>query len=103
MTDRDIVERVAVYFNRRLQQNKPSKLGGRPQFRVSIQGARAIELMTVLRPHMGRRRQEQIDNVLAFEANRPDGNKARREWSANEAASRQRDERGRLLNRTGRI
>lgn len=103
MTDRDVVERVACYFNRRMRANKPSKPGGRPQFRITLQGSRAIELMKILHPHMGERRRKQIDDVLAFEALRPNPNQGRREWSTQEAASRERDSKGRLLRRKSRV
>lgn len=100
MTDRDVVERAAHYFNRKMLSVKPSKPGGRPQFRAVILGTQAVALMKVLHPHMGERRRTQIEEVLHFEAARKNPNELRRAWSQKAAAARARDERGRLTRST---
>lgn len=97
MVDEDVIQRVADLWETKLSFVKPSRPGHQSQFRAGISGQRAVEWMRLLRPLMGVRRQGQIDRVLAHEATRPDANERRRSWSAAKAATRQRDDRGRLV------
>lgn len=96
MTDRDVVERAAGLMGARVVRLKPATPTRLTPFRVNLQGQRAVALMRLLRPHLGERRRQQIDRILAYEAARPDPNAARREWSSTAARNRARDERGRL-------
>jgi hypothetical protein len=64
MSDRDIVERVAHL----LGDQKIYKVGNRNSnwrrlFSMAVYGEEALEWMLLLRPHMGERRQSQIDAV----------------------------------------
>ncbi len=97
MTDRDVVARAADLMDVGVIIVRPSGASRLPQFRAHVQGQRAVALMRVLYPHLGRRRRAQIDKVLAFEAARPDPNQARREWSSKAVRVRHRDEVGRLI------
>lgn len=68
MTDRDVVERLAellgglsVYEREDRREHRTwSRLYG-----IQITGYAAAELLLIIRPHMGERRQEQIDRCLA--------------------------------------
>jgi hypothetical protein len=62
MTDLDVVELVAAAFGTRVQANDKGQ--HRTEFAALLRGARAVELMSVLRPMMSRRRQEAIDRAL---------------------------------------
>jgi hypothetical protein len=98
MTDRDVVERAAALMHASVISLKPTatSVSRLPFFRAHVIGRRAVSLMMVLRPHLGVRRQAQIDKVLAYEATRLDPNEARRRWSSAAAKRRHRDARGRL-------
>lgn len=63
MCDEDVVARVArlwgVSYCRTNHHERSPKW--KPAFRVTLRGAKAIEVMLAVRPHMGTRRQSQID------------------------------------------
>lgn len=66
MTDRDVVERAAKLFDRRVwRSDRGIDRGYKPAFLTAIKGAAAVHLMTALRPLMGSRRRSQIDRALA--------------------------------------
>lgn len=66
MTDRDVVERVARVFARRVQRWRRRDAGSlKPVFITTVKGAAAVHLMRTLRPLFGTRRQGQIDRALA--------------------------------------
>jgi hypothetical protein len=96
MTDADVVERAAGLMGASVISLRPTGASRLPYFRAHVQGQRAVEIMQLLRPHLGTRRREQIDAVLAYEAMRPDPNEGRRKWSSAAAKLRQRDRHGRL-------
>jgi hypothetical protein len=66
-TDEDIAQRVSQIFDTQYTQNRRShqKEHWKPSFKSRISGVRALELMRMLRPLMGLRRQGQIDAALA--------------------------------------
>jgi uncharacterized protein YmfQ (DUF2313 family) len=66
MTDQDVICRVARLLGTETvyTQNPPARPGCKTQYLTRIQGERAVNLMRELHPHMGSRRQEQIDRVL---------------------------------------
>jgi hypothetical protein len=96
MTDGDVVERAAQLMGASVLNLRPTGASKLPYFRAQVMGQHAVALMEILRPHLGKRRQAQIDKVLAYEAARPDPDEARRRWSSIAAGKRHRDARGRL-------
>lgn len=70
MTDQDIVVRLADLIGGKVYAHKPKQPRRKPYWRVEVRGQKAVALMNQLRPHMGARRQEQIDTVLEYEAQR---------------------------------
>lgn len=66
MTDRDIIERVAVLFGNSVYDVPPEKKfpGRKYQYRAQISGAPAAELMLLLLPIMGARRGKRIREIL---------------------------------------
>lgn len=78
MTDRDVIERVAALWGVKVYVMKVSGVSKLVGYRVTIIGTHAIEIMCLLRPLMGSRRQAQIDKALReFEA-KPDTNESRK-------------------------
>lgn len=64
MTDRDVVARVASLFG--VSASNPFKHKNpkwKPFYLATLKGTRAVELMGLLRPLMGERRQGQIDRA----------------------------------------
>lgn len=99
MTDRDVIERVGKLLSAPVQTLRPSPAGvsKKIQYRVKVGNVRAVALMKQIRPYMGERRGAKIDELLEFEANRPNANAARREWSSEAASKRQRNSKGQLV------
>jgi len=65
MTDRDIVDRVALLFGRavvRLRRRKPHH---KLPYATTIKGAPAVQIMSAVRPFLGRTRQLQIDLAIS--------------------------------------
>jgi hypothetical protein len=62
MTDLDVIKLVADAFGTSVQANNKGR--HKTEFATLLRGARAAELMTILRPMMSRRRQEAIDRAL---------------------------------------
>lgn len=65
MTDRDIIERVCELWGTRLYTHIPKVKRYKPVFRTELVGGSAVAMMALLRPHMGVRRQVQIDEATA--------------------------------------
>lgn len=75
MTDEEVVRKAAAlmgatYFHCRRDERNPT---WKPYWSVRLRGARAVQLMHLLRPYMGRRRQGQIDSALAQYSDGPAG------------------------------
>jgi hypothetical protein len=68
MADEDVVAKVAdiwrVKYHRFYSQQYQTN-GWRPVYSAKITGRRAVQLMTLIRPLMGKRRQAQIDRAIA--------------------------------------
>jgi len=65
MTDRDIIERVASYFERAIVAIKPRESWHKPAYATTLRGLPAVRLMAKARPELGTVRQAKIDQVLA--------------------------------------
>lgn len=68
MTDEDVVARVAALMGQSYHQTKAARYrrnGWKTPYYVHIRGTPAVLLMRRLRPHMGKRRQAQIDRAIA--------------------------------------
>lgn len=63
-TDEDIMNRVASLLGVSPYRVKSRNSKWKPTWRVILKGKRAVELMEVLRPLMGERRQGQIDAAI---------------------------------------
>ncbi len=66
--DQDVVARIAKLFNTSPTYNYPKRNqehGWKPYYSAKLTGRRAVELMKLLRPLMGARRQSQIDHAIA--------------------------------------
>jgi len=69
MTDRDVIERAAWLLGERRAYPLPAEKqdrGKKPQFRASLSGWAAAEVMRRLRPWMGKRRGADIDQILSW-------------------------------------
>lgn len=64
MKDRDIIERIALYFGVTYIHNRPAKGKWSECFRITLKGQKAVDLMIKLRPLMGERRKSQIDRAI---------------------------------------
>jgi hypothetical protein len=64
MTDEDIVARVASLLGVSYHQSQEATSVRRAAYATHLRGRRAIELMQELRPWMGRRRGQRIDEIL---------------------------------------
>lgn len=66
MTDADVVNRAAALMGagvgRKYDRRNPN---WKPIYQVVLSGGRSVDLMKRLRPHMGQRRQQQIDEAMA--------------------------------------
>ncbi len=65
MTDEDVVARVAALWGLRYVTLPPRRSHWAVSFMATIRGANAVEWMLALRPHLGRRRQAQVDRAVA--------------------------------------
>lgn len=66
MTDEDIVERVAKLYGSLYRGYRGAKPGNKNRFSTTLTNKRADELMRVLYPIMGKRRQKRIREVLVY-------------------------------------
>ena len=64
MADKEVLKKVAKVFDKRLRGPYFNKTTGHRIYQTSIQGKRAGEWMCELLPLMGKRRKEQITQVL---------------------------------------
>ena len=64
-TDEDVIQMVAALFGRAYFRPRSSQPHFKQCFATHIKGAAAIDLMILLRPYMGSRRQESIDAAIA--------------------------------------
>jgi hypothetical protein len=67
MTDEDVIRRAAILMNSSVQKKHPPSWRTRnwsPQWRTRAYGNNAIEIMKLVRPHMGRRRTTKIDSFV---------------------------------------
>ena len=65
MTDEDVVARVAALFSVRYHGWQRRNSNAKLSYQVLLRGGRAVDYMQRLRPLMGQRRQQQIDQALA--------------------------------------
>lgn len=66
MTDKDVIERAACLMQREVIEVEVSKNPlHKDTFRVRLNGVAALEVMRLVRPHMGQRRGAKIDEILA--------------------------------------
>lgn len=72
MTDRDVVERVAMFLGTRLlgpyennRQQEHHIKDNKPMFMVSMTGNKAKEFIQMIYPLLGERRRQRIDEMLA--------------------------------------
>lgn len=74
MTDKDVLERYADSIGgAAVTPLKSRKEHWKQAYVVQLSGARAVKIMEELRPHMGARRQEQIDRALTSYEVKPKG------------------------------
>ncbi len=66
MTDLDIMDRVAVFFNTKVYRSKKQKEHHKQSYFLHIRGKKAVEWMKKLFPLMGKRRQSQIMKAIAL-------------------------------------
>jgi hypothetical protein len=71
MTDMDVIARVGFIMGTSFNRQAKLRAHWKNTFRTTLTGARAAELMELLRPFMGIRRQQQIDRALSFWKSRP--------------------------------
>lgn len=72
MTDKDVVERAAQMMGGRVNENRwYRREGKKPQWEAAVTGAWAYNVMVVVRPFMGARRGEKIDELMALYLGRP--------------------------------
>jgi hypothetical protein len=65
MTDEDVIQRVAGLVGVKYINIRQENIKWKPSYRVQLKGARAVQLMQAVRPHMGARRGAKIDAILA--------------------------------------
>lgn len=66
MPDKDIIERVAEFFEvSYIHEVVPSNKNWSTTYRVIVRGPKAIEIMKKVRPIMGDRRKQQIDDSIS--------------------------------------
>lgn len=89
MVDRDVIEHVARLFETNVYDIPASSIpaGRQLQYRATITGSRAAQLMATLRPWLSVRRAERIDTVLA-EYGELESTEVRRRRSCSEAAKK---------------
>lgn len=70
MTDKDVVDKVAKIFNAKTGSWKPSGYSKHKNYKriysVRVQGKKAITIMKKLKPYMGERRQEKIQELVTY-------------------------------------
>ncbi len=71
MTDLDTIERVADLMDTKTISTYVREGNRKTQYETTIYGQRAITIMKVVRPWMGLRRGNRIDNILHWAKRRP--------------------------------
>lgn len=65
MSDKDIVERVAELFNvNYIHENIPDEENWSTVYRITVKGSNAVEIMRLVKPIMGERRTQQIEDAI---------------------------------------
>jgi hypothetical protein len=70
-TDEDVIQRVSILFGVTYCAVRKRQSHWRQSYSTRIHGRKAVELMLKMRPHMSKRRQEQIDIAIASYEARP--------------------------------
>jgi hypothetical protein len=66
MTDKDVIEEVAELFDLEyIQESNRGPENWKTSYRVQLRGSKAVKIMDQLKPLMGERRQDQIEEALA--------------------------------------
>lgn len=76
MVDRDVVERVVLMLGVSMLYQPPKMAWWKPIFKCKVHGGRARNVMRLLYPFMGARRQKQIGKVLSDWAPRKRGRRS---------------------------
>ncbi|OLE53864.1 MAG: hypothetical protein AUG51_11300 [Acidobacteria bacterium 13_1_20CM_3_53_8] len=70
-TDEDVIQRVSILFGVTYCVVRKRQSHWRQSYSTRMHGRKAVELMLRMRPHMSKRRQEQIDIAVASYEARP--------------------------------
>lgn len=65
MTDEDVIAKAATMIGSRYYVSQPKNPAHKTCYHLRVKGKRAIQVMELLHPHMGLRRQQQISEALA--------------------------------------
>ena len=65
MTDEDVIQRLANELGATVHKKAARQENWKPTYVVSVRNATVVPILLELRPHMGIRRQEQIDRAVA--------------------------------------
>jgi|SRR5271157_5030027 len=98
MTDRDVIEKACSMWKCKIQTCKPYGTSAKKiQYKAIIGGSNAISWMQKLKPFMGKRRTEKIEEILKFCKEKPDFNKSRILLMKSVAETRNRDILGKFI------
>lgn len=64
MTDEDVVSKVATMFEISYCQPKKQKEHHKQSYKLSLRGSKALEVMKLVKPYMGKRRSEKIQECI---------------------------------------
>src|ERR1700752_4091104 len=76
MSDEDVISRVSKFWDVKIFAYNPPLPSKKRLYRVTKIGAAAAEIMRILKPLMGIRRQRQIEKALLEYESRIDGNES---------------------------
>ena len=101
MTDEDVIQRAARVFGTGVYTvpQRKDRPQDKQQWRAQINGSRAAELMSLLRPNMGNRRGKKIDEILR-QYGEIESTEIRRARSCSESAKKRWAEHG---SRSGKL
>lgn len=71
MSDRDVVERCANLLGTKVSELRKRRPHHKPTYRCVIRGSGAVEWMRLVRPFMGERRGQKIDEIVQEWEQRP--------------------------------
>ena len=94
MTDRDVIERVALVFRTKVFVGKPIPPSKLTYYRAAVQGKRAVSIMREILPFMGLRRSQKIADVIRAWEERPDMLESRVSLCRESAKTRWRNRKG---------